>query len=549
MGAVRLPSTIMIRSRNVVASILCIWCTGVGAQDLVSVTTAGGSGYDWGRKVAMDAEEDLVAVGIFESGCLMAGVPIPSYGLIDSYLVKFDPSGELLWTRHWGGPQDDYPGGLVLDEFDNIYVSGTIGSGFQLSDTAVVPEGGPDAFIAKFDPSGAMLWFQRIGGPGSAHSRCLSYKNGHLYAGGSFTGAAIWSNDTLQSVAATDSYLASWDTNGVLEWWHSIGGSGDEYLVDLAVDANDRVYGIASFDDSLSFGDTTLIGLGNSDMVVACWATSGIREWFRHVYSGGDDLPAAIDADSDGTTYVVAAFPGWTSMDPQVFSSYHDLMILKLDPSGQPVWAKFADSSFNFYGQDVSVGSDHHVFVSARFQNTAAFEGIPLYGSDPFIDKGVFLELDEVGALQWVVQTTGDGACHPESLLQLPDGDVLATGVFSGTVNFMDSVVQSSGSNDIFFLRLTSDGHVGMVDPAQSPRNGVLATILSPEQGIIIVRLDPRVAEFPARVDFMDLSGKCLFSKALVTSDTPIHLELPSGAYVARLTMGDVRACYRFIAM
>ena len=170
-------------------------------------------------------------------------------------------------------------------------------------------------------------------------------------------------------------------------------------------------------------------------------------------------------------------------------------------------------------------------------------------GSDPFIDKGVFLELDEAGALQWIVQTTGVGGCTPESLFPLPDGDVLATGRFGATVNFMDSVVQSSGSNDIFFLRLTSDGHVGTSDPVPSLGNGAQALILSPEQGLIVVRLDPQEAEYPARLEIIDLCGKCIFSQALVASDTRLQLDLPPGGYLARVTMGGTLGCYRFMAM
>ena len=116
-------------------------------------------------------------------------------------------------------------------------------------------------------------------------------------------------------------------------------------------------------------------------------------------------------------------------------------------------------------------------------------------------------------------------------------------------MNFMDSVVQSSGSNDIFFLRLTSDGHVGTSDPVPSLGNGAQALILSPEQGLIVVRLDPQEAEYPARLEIIDLCGKCIFSQALVASDTRLQLDLPPGGYLARVTMGGTLGCYRFMAM
>ena len=525
--------------------VVCCWVLHGSAQELISVKTAGGPGYDWGKKVAVDASGNIIATGIFETGCLISGVPLVSYGGIDSYVVKLDEQGELLWSRHWGGLQSEYPGGLVLDEEDNIYISGYAQWTFQMMDTTFEADGETDAFLAKFDPEGALLWLNTIRGSGNASAKSLAYRSGHLIVGGTFDSTIVSQSDTIEAMGADDIYVASYDTDGALEWYHACGGMGDEFLADVATDADGRVYGTAWFDMDLSFGDTTLNTFGNRDIAVACWDPDGTTVWVRHIYSGGTDMCFAMDADNDGNTYTIGTFTGWTNMDGQYFSSYHDLMIVKLDPVGEVVWAKFADGWNNFIGQDVEVGSDQHVYVSARFQNSATFDGIPLNGSTPYQDKGVFLELDQSGALQWIVQSTGDGTCHPEGLFQAPNGSLLATGMVSGSVSFMDTVVQSVGSNDIFFLGLSSDGHIGYPEPLLTPEEDAF-TVCSDNSQIVVV-LNESCVSLSAWIELVDPMGRLLLSQGLQGSRTRLKPIIPTGLVLVRLTLGDRVLTRKFI--
>ncbi len=238
----------------------------------------------------------------------------------------------------------------------------------------------------------------------------------------------------------------------------------------------------------------------------------------------------AMDADNDGNTYTIGTFTGWTNMDGQYFSSYHDLMIVKLDPVGEVVWAKFADGWNNFIGQDIEVGSDQHVYVSARFQNSATFDGVALNGSTPYQDKGVFLELDQSGALQWIVQSTGDGTCHPEGLIQAPNGSLLATGMVSGAVSFMDTVVQSVGSNDIFLLELSSDGHIGFPESLLAAEEGAFTVCSDNNQ--IVVEINASCVSSTAWIELLDPMGRLLLSQELQGSRIRLQPGIPPGLLI-----------------
>ena len=71
----------------------------------------------------------------------------------DIFLLKYGPSGEAHWSRTWGGLQNDYGTGVTVDSAGNVYVAGSTNS-----------YGGQSDFVLlKYDPSGNLL-FQKVWG-------------------------------------------------------------------------------------------------------------------------------------------------------------------------------------------------------------------------------------------------------------------------------------------------------------------------------------------------------------------------------------------------
>ena len=69
------------------------------------------------------------------------------------------------WVKQFGSAQIDYAKDLVTDASGNVYVAGTTHGAIN-AETQLVPntnKGGTDAFVAKFDPQGALLWVVQFG--------------------------------------------------------------------------------------------------------------------------------------------------------------------------------------------------------------------------------------------------------------------------------------------------------------------------------------------------------------------------------------------------
>src|SRR5690606_33152621 len=83
------------------------------------------------------------------SGWTGGGLAGSSVGGEDAFLAKYDSSGALLWTRQLGTSADDRSYGVAVDSAGAVYMSGTTYGAL----------GGPsagrsDAFLAKYDSAG-----------------------------------------------------------------------------------------------------------------------------------------------------------------------------------------------------------------------------------------------------------------------------------------------------------------------------------------------------------------------------------------------------------
>ena len=73
--------------------------------------------------------------------------------------------GAPLSVKQFGSAQIDYAKDLVTDASGNVYVAGTTHGAIDVATTLAsnTNKGGTDAFVAKFDPQGALLWVVQFG--------------------------------------------------------------------------------------------------------------------------------------------------------------------------------------------------------------------------------------------------------------------------------------------------------------------------------------------------------------------------------------------------
>jgi len=124
--------------------------------------TWGGIYYDTGQGIAIDGSGNAYITGRFEDAIdFDPGPGVDEHtakGHLDTFLSKFDLSGEFQWARTWGGDDMVEGNAVATDGSGNAYVTGDFSGGVDFDPGLGVDmhtsNGYSDAFLNKFPPDG-----------------------------------------------------------------------------------------------------------------------------------------------------------------------------------------------------------------------------------------------------------------------------------------------------------------------------------------------------------------------------------------------------------
>lgn len=123
---------------------------------------AGGNNDDYAFSAALMPDGSLIVAGNSNSTDIAGN---PPKGENDIYVLKFDGFGTLQWQKLLGGSKNEM-GCSVIPSFDGGCV--VVGGSASTDIAGLTANGGSaDAYIAKLDSAGAMVWQKLFGGSGA----------------------------------------------------------------------------------------------------------------------------------------------------------------------------------------------------------------------------------------------------------------------------------------------------------------------------------------------------------------------------------------------
>ena len=192
-------------------------------------------------------------------------------GIVDLFVVKYDPSGNKLWTRLLGASGAfTYARGITSDLSGNVYTTGYIEGGFLDGQTLT---GLSDLFVVKYDSNGNKFWTRLLGVAGvytDAYG-ITSDLSGNVYMTG-------WTKGNLDEHILTgirDLFVVKYDSSGNNLWTELLGVAGAETNANgITSDLNGNVYTTGWTKGNLD--GQTLTGL--SDLFVVKYNSNGVRQ-------------------------------------------------------------------------------------------------------------------------------------------------------------------------------------------------------------------------------------------------------------------------------
>ena len=318
--------------------------------------TWGGSGEDLSRSVATDGSGNTFVTGWFgDTVDFDPGAGVDNHtsnGSGDPYLTKFDSSGTFQWANTWGGSNVDMCWGAAVDGSGNVYVTGSFqltadfdpGSGVENH----VSNGNHDAFLGKFDSSGAFQWANTWGGSSFDECRGAAVDgSGNVCVAGRFSGTVDLdpgSGVDNHTSSGSDAFLSKFDSSGAFQWANTWGPIGWDVGPGAATDGSGNVYATGGFEETVDFdpgsGVENHTSNGSADAFLSKFDSSGAFQWVNTWGEGYGDYDDAVAVDGSANVYAVGYFCSMVDFDPGSGFDNHtsnglaDAFLVKFLPDG-----------------------------------------------------------------------------------------------------------------------------------------------------------------------------------------------------------------------
>lgn len=219
-----------------------------------------------------------------------------------------------------------------------------------------------------------------------------------------------------------------------------------------------------------------------------------------------------IHADANGTVYACGAYGGTIDLDPgtPVISSSagtysSDAYIQKISVSGSLLWAKVLKAGGSYTSNNASriaTDASGNVYIAGIFTNTVNLAPAPASRSatslgsfDVYVTK-----LDPNGNFIWAYTFGNTERDDVVDMVVDAEGGVYLTGPVNGTIDFDPSAEEHSitgGSNDIYALKISSDGNFDWLFSVVNAGNGYTHSISLDNANHVIIG-----GRFDGTVDF-----------------------------------------------
>lgn len=235
----------------------------------------GGSGAEEAFSVTVDNSNNVLLTGRYTSSSLVIGTTTLSNpsGAFDVFVAKFDNSGNFLWAKNAGGSNHDGAYSISADAIGNSYITGYISSPMATFDTYTITNSGfQNVFVAKYDPSGNVLWAKSALGNGYDDGFSVHTHSGGVYVSGGFNSNSInyGSNIFNRPIGGIDPmFIFNLDVNGNLICGNVLTSGGGD-LNGITADKFGSAYICSEFQDSTFFVGVNMLTLtGKQNVFVA----------------------------------------------------------------------------------------------------------------------------------------------------------------------------------------------------------------------------------------------------------------------------------------
>ena len=341
----------------------------------------------------------------------------------------------------FGTPKDDTAWGLA-SHGSGVYVVGTTEGNLHSRQ-----RGGGDAFIRKYDESGAFIWGRQFGTVQADNAwGAATDVGGNVYIVGDTEGAL-----TGSARGGSDGFVRKYNADGKMLWTRQFGTKDNEYLGDMAI-AGASLYVVGHRADGAS---------GTAVALVERLDSSGHEVWSRTFGTLDYNYAAAVATDHEGNAYVAGVVAGLGPVSSPTLTS-SDMSIRKYRPDGTLAWAKRLD-----------YGKAENAFGVAVLGSSVYLAGFYIYQNDPDNRDVRIVKFATGGSKLW------------DKRFDLGGNDYLySLSAFHGGVVFAGETVTPAGDSNGYVVKLTLEGKRVWQTRLATPRYDTTEAVIITRTGV-----------------------------------------------------------------
>ncbi|MCF7809785.1 T9SS type A sorting domain-containing protein [bacterium] len=464
--------------RNIILLfIVALFATAAKAQpDSLWSRTYGGTEDDNCKTMIQTTDDCFVLAGWTESF---------GAGGYDMWMVKTNNDGDSLWSRTFGGEDNDrcYS---IIQTTDGGYALAGYSYSFGVGES--------DIWLVKTDSEGNSLWSRTFGGDSTdcCYSIIQTEDEGYILAG----------HTKSFGSGEFDMWLIKTDVDGDSIWSRTFGGDSTDYCYSM-IQTQDEGFALA--------GHTRSFGAGREDMLLIKTDTDGNSVWLK-TYGG---------IYVDWCFSVVQSTDGSFLLGGSIIERRQDIMVVKSDADGDSLWARVFEIPYN----EACLSMIHTTDEGYAIAGACTGSG------------GILLRIDAEGDSLWSMTFAGERRDEFYSIIQTATGGFVLAGY---TWSF------GAGEGD-FWLVKTGPDPVSV--PSQyhnlQPTNFILQPAFpNPFNSTTNIRFDlPYKSD--VSINICDLSGRSvaiLFNNRLNAGRHNLTWDAgqyPAGMYLCTMQAGE----------
>ncbi|MFO0591112.1 MAG: hypothetical protein U0441_26440 [Polyangiaceae bacterium] len=161
------------------------------------------------RAVAVLSDGSAALVGSFKSVLDFDGTVLTADTLDDAFVARVDDAGAVVFAKRFGDAQAQIARGVAVTDADEILVAGGFQGTIDPGDGAITAADGEDVFLTRLDASGAAVKTLGWGATLDQRARSVAVDPcGAVVLGGDFNGALTFGADALTAGGSSDGFVA-----------------------------------------------------------------------------------------------------------------------------------------------------------------------------------------------------------------------------------------------------------------------------------------------------------------------------------------------------